>query len=377
MTTSTHPFFEPPDRTPPQACPAAAAGRTSLHGAEFAADPDAVYAELRRYGPAAAVELAPGVNATLVTSYHAALKVLRGTQTFVKDARHWRAMARGEVRIDNQVAPMMAYRPNCSYADGTEPVRLRAALTDSFDRIDLHELQHYVEAGADLLIDRFAPTGRADLLTDYAKQLPLLVFRKLFGIPTGLGERMTAAMAAIFDGNHAKQALDELTSTWIDLLAHKRRHPGADITSWVIAHPARLTEQETISNLNFVLGASTQPQQNLIANALMLLLTDDRFAGDLTGGSLPVEDSLDEVLWTTYTPMANYAVHYPLHDVSLDGVLLREGEPVVVTFAAANTDPALPRGRHTGNRAHLAWSAGRHGGPARGIARLIATVAIE
>jgi cytochrome P450 len=313
----------------------------------------------------------------LVTSYQAALKVLRGTQTFVKDSRHWQALVRGEIPLDNEVVPMMAYRPNCSYADGAEHARLRAAITDSFDRVDLHELQHFVETSADLLIDRFPSTGHADLLTGYAKQLPLLVFQKLFGCPPEFGEKMATAMTAIFDGHHARQALNELVSAWTELIAYKRRHPGADVTSWMIAHPAQLTEQEAISNLNFILAASTQPQQNLIANTLMLLLTDDRFAGDLTRGSLPVEDSLDEVLWTTATPMANYAVHYPLHNVNLDGVLLRRGEPVVVSFAAANTDPALPNGRHAGNRAHLAWSAGPHGCPARGMARLIATVAIE
>ncbi len=66
------------------------------------------------------------------------------------------------------------------------------------------------------------------------------------------------------------------------------------------------------------MGAGTEPQQNLIAGALRLLLSDDRFAGTLSGGSLPVEDALDEVLWTD-PPMANYAVHYPVRDVVYEG----------------------------------------------------------
>src|SRR5205823_505088 len=124
------------------------------------------------------------------------------------------------------------------------------------------------------------------------------------------------------------------------------------------------------------MGAGTEPEQNLIANGLRLLLSDERFAGDLSGGSLPVEDALDEVLWTD-PPMANYAATYPVQDIDFAGVRLPEGEPVVISFAAANTDPALASEHRASNRAHLAWSAGPHTCPAQGQARLIASVAIE
>lgn len=71
--------------TPPLGCPAHANGTNiavPLYGPEFAADPESTYALLRRYGPAAPVELAPGVRATLVTSYNTALKVLRTPRYF-------------------------------------------------------------------------------------------------------------------------------------------------------------------------------------------------------------------------------------------------------------------------------------------------------
>ncbi|XHM95856.1 cytochrome P450 [Peterkaempfera sp. SMS 1(5)a] len=364
---------------PPPGCPAHGGGsnRIPLHGADFAADPDSVYARLREYGPAAPVELAPGVDAKLVTSYGTALKVLRGTQTFVKDARRWRALATGEVSADNPVVPMMVYRPNCLYADGEAHTRLRSAVTDSLDRVDPHELRHYVEQSADALIDDFSRAGTADLIGDYAKRLPLLVFKQMFGCPGDIGDRLVAGMSGIFDGVDAEKANEMLTRATIDLITLKHQRPGADVTSWLMAHPAQLTDEEVIHQLVVLLGAGTEPQQNLIANTLRLLLADDRFAGDLSGGSLPVEDALDEVLWTTYTPMANYAVHYPVQDTELDGVRFREGEPIVISFAAANTDPSLPAGHRAGNRAHLAWSAGPHTCPAKSPARLIATVAIE
>ncbi|WP_406834993.1 cytochrome P450 (plasmid) [Streptomyces sp. AHU1] len=369
-----------PDSTPLPDCPAHADGigtAIPLYGPEFAADPDTVYARLRRHGPAAPVEMAPGIHATLVTSYDTALKVLRSPQTFSKDSRRWRAKAEGEVPPDSPVAPLMSYRPNARHVDGDEHKRLRSVITESMDRVDPHELRHYIEQGADELIDRFAPSGEADLLGDYAKLLPLLAFRHLFGCPAEIGDRMVAGMIGLFDGADAGNANKILSQAAIDLIALKRERPGSDVASWMLSHPAELSDEEVAHQLALALGAGTEPEQNLIANALLLLLDDDRFAGNLAGGSLPVEDALDEVLWTTYTPLANWSVHFPVKDTELDGVRLREGDPVVISFAAANTDPTRPTSHSAGNRAHLAWSAGPHTCPAKGQARLIATVAIE
>jgi hypothetical protein len=68
---------------------------------------------------------------------------------------------------------------------------------------------------------------------------------------------------------------------------------------------------------------------------------------------------------------------YPTHDVEYEGVVLPKDQPVVISLAAANTDPMLTAEHREGNRAHLAWSAGAHTCPAQGQARLITSVAIE
>lgn len=390
-----------PDGTPPPGCPAhvshdegtatdtapgaeeeadtgAEAGTPEpLYGPGFAADPAATYTRLREYGPVAPVRIAPGVDAWLVTGYDAALEVLRSPERFAKDPRRWRALADGTVPADSPVVPMMMYRPNALWTDGEEHVRLRGAITDSLSRVDPNALRGYVEHSADTLIDRFGPKGEADLLGEYGATLPLLVFERLFGCPPELGEKLVEGMSGIFDSDaDSEKANALLAETLARLVALKRAEPGADVMSWMMAHPAGLTDEEMIHQLVVLMGAGTEPQQNLICNALRLLLADDRFAGDLAGGSMPVEDALDEVLWTD-PPMANYAIHYPTRDLEFGGTWLREGEPMLISLAAANTDPALVSDRRGGNRAHLAWSAGPHTCPAKDPARLIAAVAVE
>jgi cytochrome P450 len=123
-----------------------------------------------------------------------------------------------------------------------------------------------------------------------------------------------------------------------------------------------------------LMGAGVEPERNLIANALLVLLS-----GDGSGGrsSIRIEDALDGVLWNN-PPIANYATHYPAQDVELGDVLLPANEPVVISFAAANTDPVLTSAREMLSKgAHLAWGAGPHSCPAKSPAQLIALTAIE
>jgi cytochrome P450 len=358
-------------RLSPTACPAHN-GRTPLYGPEFAANPAATYAELRRQGPIAPIDLAPGVPASLVVGYGAVLEVMRNPHTFPRDPRRWE---QGQAP-DSPVLPMMMYRPNCLFTDGAVHARLRGAVTDSLARVDPNAMRRYVETSAMEFIGEFGATGSADLLNDYAKVLALRVFNHLYGCPAELGDRLVEGMRAIFDTVDVENANIKLTQCMLELLALKRANPGQDVPSWMMAHRSRLTDEEMLHQLVLMMGAGIEPEQNLIANGIRLLLSDDRFAGDLSGGSMPVEEALDEVLWTD-PPMANYSASYPLQDLDFGGVRLPAAQPVVISFAAANTDPELVADQRMGNRAHLAWGAGVHTCPAQSQARLIATAAIE
>ncbi|MGW0883699.1 cytochrome P450 [Streptomyces sp. NPDC002671] len=363
-----------PAPVPPPGCPAHAfGGRIPLYGAEFAADPQAYYAYLRHYGPTAPVELAPGVDATLVTDYPTALQLLQDNGSFRKDARRWRAFTEGRIPPDSPVAPLLAYRPNCMFSDGAEHLRLRQAITDSMARVDSHQLSRTTEQISNYLIAQFGPRGSADLLGDYAKQLPLFVFNQLFGCPADIGDRVLFGISGMFDGINAEKATEVLFGAVGELVALKRSRPGDDVTSWLMQHQARLTDEEMVHQLALLLGAGAEPLRNLIGNTLHRLLTDDRYAD---GGGL-IEEALDDTLWDN-PPMANYAPHYPAADMEFAGQKVQAGELMLVSFAAANTGPALAASRQAGsNRSHLAWSAGPHGCPSKEPARQITVTAIE
>ncbi|MFI9155218.1 cytochrome P450 [Streptomyces sp. NPDC053367] len=363
-----------PAPVPPPGCPAhGSGGRVPLYGPEFAADPQAYYAYMRHYGPTAPVELAPGVEATLVTDYQTALQLLQDSGSFRKDSRHWRDLEDGKIPADSPVVPLLAYRPNCLFSDGAEHLRMRQAVTDSLSRVDPRRITRTTEQAADYLIAQFAGRGSVDLLGDYAKQLPLFVFNELFGCPADIGDRVLFGISGMFDGVNAEKATEVLLRAVWDLIALKRNRPGEDVTSWLMRHEAQLTDEEMVHQLALLLGAGAEPLRSLVGNTLHRLLTHDRYAH---GGGL-IEEAVDDTLWEN-PPIANYAAHYPVSDMEFADTRLSAGDLVLVSFAAANTGPALSAARQAGsNRAHLAWSAGPHACPSKETARHVTVTAVE
>lgn len=348
---------------------------TRLYGPEFTAAPEPIYEQLRAtFGDSAPVELSPGVRATLVLSYRAALQVLRDTPSFRRDPRPWQYSA----PPDSPVMGTMIHRPNAMFSDGDEHRRLRGAITDALGQVNHGTLRRDIVAVADRLIDRMAADGRADLMTGYALPLLMIVFTRMFGCTDELAERIMLGVQFMFDGDDTVEALRQLDQTMQELVDYKRGAPGDDVVSTLMASRAQLSVEELKHTVLVLMGAGSEPAANLIGGALVELMTNPDLSEGLSGGTVAVDAAIDEILWRR-PPMSNFCISYPVRPYPLYGQVLPPGEPVVVSLAAANADPAAAGdlGAHAGNRAHLAFSTGTHGCPVPQMALLLAATAIE
>ncbi|MFE7628107.1 cytochrome P450 [Streptomyces sp. NPDC057509] len=360
--------------SPSSTVPSARPGRVALYEPEFAADPHAAYARMRAaYGSLVPVDLSPGVPATLVIGYFQARRILNDPLYFPHDPRVWQE----QVPASCPVRPMMEWRPNALRSGGTAHARYRSANTAAIDAVDQHELRARVEKLAEDAIGDFITAGRADLLTQYAWPIAFRVLSSLLGCPDEIGARIADGMSRIFEATDAQRGNEILGQAVADLVALRRRHPADDITSRLVTHPAQLTDEEMGHQLVTLYGAGIEPLTNLIANTQLKILTDEEFSAGLHAGQSTVRDALDTVLYTD-PPMANYCITYPPYPADIDGVLLPAHQPVLISMAACNNDPAIARspGGIAGNRAHLAWSIGPHNCPARSHAYLIAETAV-
>ncbi|WP_405183564.1 cytochrome P450 (plasmid) [Nocardia sp. NBC_01377] len=351
--------------------------RYRLYTEKFVADPHAAYEQMRRkFGTMAPVDLAPGVPATLVLGHATAVRILNDPHHFPADPRTWQET----IPQDCPVRPMMGYLPAARNSDGTEHARLRRASVAGIEGIDLYTVDLLVAKHAVPLINAFSEQGSADVVSQYAFPLVLHVLNEMVGCPEEIGERVAAGMAARFEGDPGGMAI--LKETLMELITLKRSNPGNDVTSRLAQDSGALTPVEIFAQLMSFYGAGFEAQRNLITNALLLLITDDRFrSGQVLGRNLSTSDAIDEVLFND-PPMANFCTTYPRQPISIDGTWLPPHQPVVISLAACNNDPAIRGSRHggdssIGNRSHLAWSSGPHVCPAKNVAYATVQSAID
>ncbi|MEU1302582.1 cytochrome P450 [Streptomyces shenzhenensis] len=365
--------------TPTALDSAASPDRVALYERDFSDDPHAAYTRMRQaHGPLVPVELSPGIPATLVIGYRQARTILHDPQRFPADPSTWQK----QIPVDCPVRPMLEYRPNALRSGPKEHIRYRAANTAAIDATDQHALHRLVETICAEALAELQPAGRVDLLTEYARKVASRTLNGLLGCPHGPGTRIAGGMAAIFNASDPASAArgnEVLAQAVAELVALRQQHPGDDITTRLLAHPAHLDDTEMAHQLVTLYGAGIEPLANLIANTILRILTDPRFAAALHAGRTTVRAALDHVLYRD-PPMANYCASYPPYPADVDGVLLPAHQPVLISMTGCNNDPELTAGMDpdaiTGNRAHLAWSTGPHTCPARSHAYLIAETAI-
>ncbi|MEU1983213.1 cytochrome P450 [Nocardia sp. NPDC019395] len=351
--------------------------REPLWSEQFAADPQGAYKRMRqRYGTLAPVEIAPGIPATLVLGYHTAVKILNEPERFPADPRVWQATA----PADSPIMPMVEWRPNAVRSSGAAHTRYRSATVSALDGVDLHALRVIVEKTARPIINSFCEDGMVDVIGQYALPLMFGVLNGMLGCSPDLGARMVQAMAAIFESSDAdaEKANAMVAETMLELIATKRAEPGDDVTTRLLQHETGLTDEELIHQLVTLYGAGIEPPQNLICNALLLMLTDPRYSISESGFPPSARAALDEIL-VKDPPFANYCMSYPRQPVLIDDVWLPPDQPVLISISACNNDPAVNNGDYLNNRWNLAWGAGPHSCPmhAQSSAMLIAADAID
>ncbi|MFE5028673.1 cytochrome P450 [Streptomyces sp. NPDC056656] len=371
------------DATPPPGCPAHC-GAVALSGLEYQQTPSELYRSLRReHGAIAPVLLDGDIPAWLVLGYPEVTYVTSHDELFARDSRRWNQWE--HIPADWPLMPFVGYQPSVLFTEGAEHQRRAGVITQALEAVDQFELARDCERIADQLIDAFAGSGRAELMGAFAHALPMRAAVQFCGMPAGstdteqLVDDLRISLDAA-EGDDPVAAYGRVGARIQQLVKEKRESPGPDVTSRMLAHPAGLTDEEVVQDLISVIAAAQQPTANWICNTLRLLLTDERFALNVSGGRLSVGQALNEVLWLD-TPTQNFIGRWAVRDTQLGGRQIRAGDCLVLGLAAANTDPQIWPESQVGaeNSAHLSFSNGEHRCPypAPLLADVIARTAVE
>ncbi|MGV9814148.1 cytochrome P450 [Streptomyces cellulosae] len=383
MTDQADPFAQQAGNPPPPGCPAHA-GAVGLTGLDFQQTPSELYRTMRReHGPVAPVLLDGGIPAWLVLGYTELTYVTNHDELFARDSRRWNQWE--NIPPDWPLLPYVGYQPSVLFAEGEEHRRRAGVITDALEGVDQFELANECGLIADDLIRGFAGSGQVELMSDYVHPLLMRAVVQMCGMPaTGEDTRQLVDDLRISldaaEGEDPVAGYNRVGERLRQLVKEKRTAPGPDVTSRMVMHPAGLSDEEIVQDLISVISAGEQPTSNWVCNALRLLLTDERFAVNVSGGRLSVGEALNEVLWLD-TPTQNFIGRWAVRDVQLGGRQIRAGDCLVLGLAAANTDPQIWPEGHVGaeNAAHLSFSNGEHRCPypAPLLADVMARTAVE
>ncbi|MEU9066599.1 cytochrome P450 [Streptomyces sp. NPDC048306] len=305
-----------------------------LDGPEF----DPVLADLMREGPLTRVRLPHGEGwAWLATRYD-------DVKAITNDVRFGRAEV--TKRQVTRLAPHFKPRPgSLAFADQPDHNRLRRAVAGAFTVGTAKRLRPRAQEILDGLVDGILAEGPpADLVERVLEPFPITVVSEVMGVPAADRERVhswTRQIISTSGGAEAAERAKQGLYGWITETVRARADSaGDDVYSLLGAAVGRGEVGETEAvGLAGPLQIGGEAVTHNVGQMLYLLLARPELMTRMRERPEARGTALDELLrWISHRTSVGLA-RIALEDVEVHGVRIAAGDPVYVSYLAANRDP--------------------------------------
>lgn len=234
--------------------------------------------------------------------------------------------------------------------DGPEHARVRRVVSRAFTPRAANRHRPMMRRRAADLVDQFSPSGRCELMGDFAAHYPIEVMCDVLGVPPedhGLfarwGDDLTYLLSLEL-GAHAdevRRATDELAAYVDELIADRRAEPRDDLVTDLVQatdEGDRLDDEELEALIAALLFAGYDTTRNQLGHALFVFSQHPDQWALLAADPGLAEPAVEEVM-RLHGAVAGVP-RVTSDDVDVDGWLVPAGTVVFLSCASANRDDA-------------------------------------
>ncbi|MEO3745424.1 cytochrome P450 [Plantactinospora sp. B5E13] len=297
---------------------------------------------LRRDSPVLEMTMPTGKNAWLVTRYEDAQRAL-------SDPRLSKGVSpAGGVEYRTLVSEDVeqALTRHMLASDPPDHTRLRRLVAGPFAPRKVAAMRPWIEEIAERLLDNIGDAAEVDLLDAYAAPLPIQVICEMLGVPpedqSAFRGWVTAILAGPMNLTEWPAAVRSMITYIRELLAAKRERPGNDMLSDLLAvrdEGDRLSDDELTSMVYLLLIAGHETTTNLIANGMLVLLSEPERWAQVVAAPELLPGVIEELL-RYEGPVQSSTFRTALEPVEIGGQMIPAGATVVVSLSSANRDAA-------------------------------------
>jgi cytochrome P450 len=318
-----------------------------LMAPDVIADPHAYYRELRDTDP---VHWNERWGGWVLTRYDDVVRVLRDQKNFSSDrmgflARELDAQERQEIApIFDVLSKWMVF------ADPPDHTRLRILLNRHLTPTAVERYRPMVREIVEKLLDRVEPTGRMEVVRDFAYLVPMTAILQLLGCPEidrddvkEWSEQLGVFFFIRADEPRRREiaceGLDSLTQLLTPVIERKRKERGDDMISVLLEaeDAGTITPEEVLATCVLFVFGGHETTMNLIANGTLALMQHPGQWNLLKHEPTRVACAVEELL--RFDGSVKATVRWAKHDVEVGGNLIEEGQRVLVSLSGANRDP--------------------------------------
>ncbi|BBI20590.1 cytochrome P450 [Qipengyuania flava] len=281
--------------------------------------------------------------------------------------------------------------------DPPHHTRVRGLVTGALNAKRVRAMEPRIRQIADDLIDAMLAAGRAELIKDFAYQLPVRVMCDMLGIDPGdprLPEVMDAIARSfiVFEARalteqelaEANEQIGVLQAFFEELFADRMVNPQDDLATALVQSGGQedaLSHEELVTVAIGLFGAGFETTAHMLGNGILSFARNrQQWAALVADPRNRSAAAVDETLRFESSLIATYRT--ALAETQIRGETIYPGEKVLTLIGAANRDPRLfddPDRFDIGRdaRKHLSFGGGIHFCAGAELARLEGRIAFE